>query len=200
MLILTAVASLIIANPVTADDDSSTDYILQRYNTSLDHVVAHAPPPDGRGGATAEEVRDALAQSRWLQANEKHVKEFIDWLNANWGNFHSTSISPSPTAAQTANAAETYTISGKDVLLATARQSLARLMTLSAQKDKPEMFKQLRRLYSSLLQEKVVFTANPGTSIVVENYGADGIDTIRLDGVDQELYVADEDIKKNASK
>ena len=107
MLILTAVASLIIANTATADDDSSTDYILQRYNTSLDHVVAHAPPPDGRGGATAEEVRDAIAQSRWLQANEKHVKEFIDWLNANWGNFHTTAISPSATAAQTATAAET---------------------------------------------------------------------------------------------
>src|SRR5258708_22263398 len=84
----TAVVSPTIADMSQADDDSSSDHILHRYYTSLGHVIAHAPPPDGRGGATAQEVRDAIAQQKWLNVNEARVKELLDWLNANWGNFH----------------------------------------------------------------------------------------------------------------
>jgi hypothetical protein len=63
---------------VTAQAGDYADETLQRYETSLDHIVRHA----GRG-ATSQEVRNAIAQAKWLNANEAHVKEFIDWLSAN---------------------------------------------------------------------------------------------------------------------
>jgi hypothetical protein len=53
--------------------------------------------------------------------------------------------STSSSGDQPAVAAETYTITGKEVLISTARQSLARLMTLNAQKEKPGIFRQPSR-------------------------------------------------------
>ena len=105
--------------------------------------------------------------------------------------------SSTPTPTPTPLKAETYTIIGKDVLISSDRQSLARLMSLNGQKGKPDI---LRQLYKSLVQQEVVFTATRGTSISVENYGADGIDIIRIAGIDLEYYIADQDVKANTSK
>jgi serine/threonine protein kinase len=107
---------------------------------------------------------------------------------------------PTPAPVQPAVKAETYTITGKDVLVSTDRQSLARLMSLNGQKQNSGVFRQLRQLYKSLVQQELIFTPTPGTSVSVENYGTDGIDAVRIAGVDHDYYIADEDIKtKNAS-
>ena len=76
-LLIALTAGLFAVTSVRADDD--TIDLLERYHASLDHIVGHA----GRG-ATIQEVRDAIAQAKWLNTNEAHVKEFVDWLNANW--------------------------------------------------------------------------------------------------------------------
>jgi len=72
-ILIALTAGLIAASSVRADEIDR----VQRYENSLEHIVGHA----GRG-ATAQEVKDAIVELKWVHTNEAHFKHFSDWINA----------------------------------------------------------------------------------------------------------------------